>query len=200
MAFGKAFKGFVDRAGRNLLELDRIVGTTIANGQRAAAERVVRELQKDGPSWSGEFSNSWEIRTASRTVQGTGSAGEPQPIRAPSVTGQEATAGQILRDPILTISNFSPHALEAIDAIEHDKEYYARRLTPTPQTSLGLSKWTTTPEGRANSSVRGQIGGGDPNSSSSRTAPLDWFATYASAKLDRAVRIEMDSALRRRFE
>jgi hypothetical protein len=28
---------------------------------------------------------------------------------------------------------------------------------------------------------------------------MDWFATYASAKLDRAVRIEMDSALRRRF-
>ena len=86
MAFGKAFKGFVDRAGRDLRDLDRIAGTTIANGQRAAAERVVREMQKAGPSWSGEFSNSWEIRTASRTVRGTGSAGEPQPIRAPSVT------------------------------------------------------------------------------------------------------------------
>jgi hypothetical protein len=199
MAFGKAFKGFVDRAGRDLRDLDRIAGTTIANGQRAAAERVVREMQKAGPSWSGEFSNSWEIRTASRTVRGTGSAGEPQPIRAPSVTGQEAIAGQILKDPILTISNFSLHALEAIDAIEHSKEYYARRLTPTPQTALGLSKWTAATEGRANSSARGQIGGGDPNSISSRTAPMDWFATYASAKLDRAVRIEMDSALRRRF-
>jgi len=195
MARPGVFKGFKDL----IEDLDRVAGTSIANGQRAAAERVVREMQQAGPSWSGEFSNSWEIRTSSTVVQGTGAAGEPQPIRAPSVTGREVAVGKFSIDPLLTISNFSPHALEAIDAIEHSPEYYARRLTPTPQTALGLSKWTVTTEGRANSSARGQIGGGDPNSISSRTAPMDWFATYASAKLDRAVRIEMDSAMRRRF-
>jgi hypothetical protein len=190
----KGFKVLKDLAE----DLDRVAGTSIANGQRAAAERVVRELQQAGPSWSGQFSNSWEIRTASRTFQGTGAAGEPQLIRAPSVTGREATAGQILKDPILTISNFSPHALEAIDAVEHDRAYYARRKTATPQTALGRSKWKI--EGpRSNVSARGQTGGGTEGLNSSRTAPLDWFADYASAKLDRAVRIEMDSALRRRF-
>ena len=190
----KGFKVLKDLAE----DLDRVAGTSIANGQRAAAERVVRELQRAGPSWSGQFSNSWEIRTASRTVQGTGAAGEPQPIKAPSVTGREAAAGQILKDPILTISNFSPHALEAIDAVEHDRQYYARRKTATPQTALGLSKWKLDGP-RSNVSARGQTGGGSEGLNSSRTAPLDWFADYASAKLDRAVRIEMDSALRRRF-
>lgn len=179
-------------------DLDRVAGTSIANGQRAAAERVVRELQQAGPSWSGQFSNSWEIRTASRSFRGTGAAGEPQLIRAPSVTGREATAVQIFKDPLLTITNFAPHALEAIDAVEHDRAYYARRRTARPQTALGLSKWRIDGP-RNNVSARGQTGGGTEGVNSSRTAPLDWFADYASARLDRAVRIEMDSALRRRF-
>jgi hypothetical protein len=194
----RGFKGFIDAAGRNLVNLDKVVGTTIANGQRAAAERVVRELQKAGPSWSGEFSNSWQISTTSTTYKGTGAPGEPQPIRAPSVTGREATAAQIFKDPLLKITNFAPHALEAIDAIEHDRQYYARRKTPEPTTALGKSKWQVAGP-RANVSYRGEIGGGSEGGNSSRTAPLDWFATYASAKLDRAVKLEMDSALNRRF-
>jgi hypothetical protein len=194
----RGFKGFIDAAGRNLVNLDKVVGTTIANGQRAAAERVVRELQKAGPNWSGEFSNSWQISTTSTTYKGTGAPGEPQPIRAPSVTGREATAAQIFKDPLLKITNFAPHALEAIDAIEHDRQYYARRKTPEPTTALGKSKWQVAGP-RANVSYRGEIGGGSEGGNSSRTAPLDWFATYASAKLDRAVKLEMDSALKRRF-
>jgi len=194
----RGFKGFIDAAGRNLVNLDKIVGTTIANGQRAAAERVVRELQKEGPNWSGEFSNSWQISTTSTTYKGTGAPGEPQAVRAPSVTGREATAGQILKEPLLKITNFAPHALEAIDAVEHDRQYYARRKTPEPTTSLGQSKWQVTGP-RSNVSARGDIGGGTEGSNSSRTAPLDWFAAYASAKLDRAVKLEMDSALKRRF-
>jgi hypothetical protein len=198
MAFGRAFKGFVDRTGRNLVDLDKIVGTTIANGQRAAAERIVRELQQAGPSWSGQFSNSWQISTASTVSKGTGGAGEPQPIKAPVVTGREATAGQIFKDPILKITNFAPHALEALDAVEHDRQYYARRKTAEPQTALGRSKWELAAPRRP-VSARGEIGGGTEGTNSSRTAPLDWFANYASAKLDRAVKIEMDSVLRRRF-
>ena len=194
----RGFKGFIDATGRNLVNLDKVVGTTIANGQRAAAERIVREIQKAGPSWSGEFSNSWQISTTSTTYKGTGAPGEPQPIRAPSVTGREATAAQIFKDPLLTITNFAPHALEAIDAVEHDRQYYARRKTAQPTTQLGLSKWK--PDGpRSQVSYRGQTGGGSEGGNSSRTAPLDWFARYASAQLDRAIEIEMDSALNRRF-
>ena len=194
----RGFKGFIDATGRNLVNLDKVFGTSVANGQRAAAERVVRELQKAGPSWSGEFSNSWQISTTSTTYKGTGAPGEPQAIRAPSVTGREATAAQIFKDPLLKITNFAPHALEAIDAVEHDRQYYARRKTPEPTTALGQSKWQVTGP-RNNVSARGAIGGGTEGSNSSRTAPLDWFATYASAKLDRAVKLEMDSAIQRRF-
>jgi len=185
--------------GKLLKELDRVAATTVYNGPRAASERVVRELQKAGPSWSGEFSNSWQIATPSTTVRGSGTPGEPKSLVAPTLTGREVTKSFLLKDSVVfRITNFAPHALEAIDAVEHDRQYYARRKTAEPQTALGRSKWeVTTP--RKNVSARGAIGGGAEGTNSSRTAPLDWFATYASANLGRAVQLEMDSAIRRRF-
>ena len=185
--------------GKLLKELDRVAATTVYNGPRAAAERVVRELQQAGPSWSGEFSNSWQINTPSTTVRGTGGPGEPRSITAPTLTGREVTKSFLLKDSVVfRITNFAPHALEAIDAIQHDRQYYARRATPEPQTALGRSKWQLDTS-RKNSSFRGEIGGGTAGKNSSRTAPLDWFATYASSNLGRAVQLEMDSAIRRRF-
>lgn len=193
-----AKKGFFQR-GMNLLdELDRIAATTIYNGPKRAAERVVRELQQAGPSWTGKFSNSWQIQTPTRLVKGTGQPGEPKPLSTPSLRGREVSKSFGSKDSVVfTISNFSPHTLEAIDAVEHDRTYW-RRPTPEPTTQLGKSKWEVAGP-RADVSYRGQIGGGNEGNNSSRTAPLDWFATYASAQLDRAIQIEMDSAIQRRF-
>lgn len=195
-----AKKGGFFQKGINLLdELDRIAATTVYNGPKRAAERIVAELQQAGPSWSGKFSNSWQIQTPTRLVKGAGQPGEPKQLSTPSLRGREVTASFLTKSSVVfTISNFSPHALEAIDAIEHDRTYYARRLTAEPTTQLGLSKWEVAGP-RSDSSYRGQIGGGKEGSKSSRTAPLDWFATYASAQLDRAIKIEMDSAIQRRF-
>jgi hypothetical protein len=194
-----AKKGFFQR-GINLFdELDRIAATTVYNGPKRAAERIVSELQQAGPSWSGRFSNSWQIQTPTRLVKGTGQPGEPRLLTTPSLRGREVTTSFLTKNSVVfTISNFSPHALEAIDAVQHDRAYYARRKTAEPTTQLGLSKWEVTGS-RGDTSYRGQIGGGNQGSNSSRTAPLDWFATYASAQLDRAIKIEMDSAIQRRF-
>jgi hypothetical protein len=52
-----------------LEELDRVFATTLFNGPKAAAERVVRDLQQAGPSWTGKFSNSWQIETPTNTVK-----------------------------------------------------------------------------------------------------------------------------------
>jgi hypothetical protein len=193
-----AKKGFFQR-GMNLLdELDRIAATTVYNGPKRAAERVVQELQQAGPSWTGRFSNSWQIQTPTRLVKGTGQPGEPVPLSTPSLRGREVSKSFISKDSVVfTISNFSPHTLEAIDAVEHDRTYW-RRPTPEPTTQLGKRKWEVSGP-RANVSYRGQIGGGREGSNSSRTADLDWFAAYASAQLDRAIQIEMDSAINRRF-
>ena len=193
-----AKKGFFQR-GMNLLdELDRIAATTIYNGPKRAAERIVAELQQAGPSWTGKFSNSWQIQTPTRLVKGTGQPGEPKPLSTPSLRGREVSRSFISKNSVVfTISNFSPHTLEAIDAVEHDRSYW-KRPTPEPTTQLGLSKWEVAGP-RADVSYRGQIGGGNEGNNSSRTAPLDWFARFASAQLDRAIKIEMDSAIQRRF-
>jgi hypothetical protein len=194
-----AKKGFFQR-GINLLdELDRIAATTVYNGPKRAAERIVSQLQQAGPSWSGTFSNSWQIQTPTRLVKGTGQPGEPRLLTTPSLRGREVTRSFLTKNSVIfTISNSSAHALEAIDAVQHDRSYYARRKTAEPTTQLGLSKWEVTGS-RSDTSYRGQIGGGNQGSTSSRTAPLDWFATYASSQLDRAIKIEMDSAINRRF-
>jgi hypothetical protein len=194
-----ARKGFW-QGGVNLIqELDRVAATTVYNGPKRVAERIVREMQQAGPNWSGEFSNSWQIETPTTTVRGTGKRGEPQPIYAPVLTGQQVTKSFLTKDSVVfRITNFAPHALEAIDAVQHDRRYYARRLTPQPTTTLGRQKWEIFGP-RSVSSYRGQTGGGSGLSNSSRTAPLDWFATYASSNLGRAVQLEMDSAISRRF-
>jgi hypothetical protein len=73
--------------------------------------------------------------------------------------------------------------------VEHDRQYYARRKTPEPTTSLGKVSGKLRAHVTDVSPIGCQIGGGNEGSNSSRTAPLDWFATYASAKLDRAVKL-----------
>lgn len=178
-----------------LKELDRVAATTVFNGPKAAAERTVRELQQEGPSWTGKFSNSWQIESplgASGSSKGDGQPGEPRPIYSPALTGQQVVKSILKKDKVtFTISNFSSYAPEATDLIE--SAFIRPPGQPMPQTQLGLRKFREGDGGRQQPSYRGYLGGGDPNRESSATADLDWFATYVEGgKLDRAVKIEMD--------
>jgi hypothetical protein len=180
-------------------------------GAIKAAERTVDELQKEGPSWTGRFSNSWQIKgPQGQLVKGDGGPGDPRPLRfiEGPFTGPQAVATlfrtNIFKDKVVfTVSNFSPHAAEAIDAVEHDRNYYERGwgISPDgPETSQGRANFDFVDSGRKRSSTRGDIGGGDLNSMSSRTAPLDWYATFVEGgRIDKAIKIEMDAALRRKF-
>lgn len=176
-------------------ELDRVAATTVFNGPKAAAERTVRELQQEGPSWSGKFSNSWEIESPLGGVgssKGDGNVGEPRPIFTPAVTGKQVTKSLLTKDKVVfTVSNFSAYAAEATDLVE---SAFIRPIgEPFPQTQLGRRKFREGDGGRQQPSYRGYVGGGNPDSESSATADLDWFASYVEGgKLDRAVKIEMD--------
>ena len=201
-------KGF----GKVFRQIDRDFASATLIGAIKAAEGTVADLQKDGPSWSGTFGNSWQIAgPQGQKIKGSGLPGEAKPLKFKEgpFTGPQATATlvrtNLLKDKVVfTISNFAPHAAKAIDAIEQDKIMYPRgwQLYPDgPNTGQGRSNEEIATSGRKNSSVRGDIGGGDPNSTSMRTAPLDWYATYAEGgRLDRRIKIEMDSALRRAFK
>ena len=172
-------------------ELDKVQSAVTAFGPIRAAHRTVRELQREGPSWTGRFSNSWQVETPDgRSFKGSGRPGEPQPLPIPLLTGRQTIRAAIAKDrAVFTISNFSPYVAEATDLVESG----FLRPTARPETALGRSKFRQGDGGRTLPSYRGSIGGGDPDGESGATADLDWFATYVEGgKLDRAVRIEMD--------
>lgn len=197
-----ARKGFW-QGGKELgKELDRVAASAVLIGPIAAAERIVREVQQAGPSWTGKFSNSWQIEgPQGQSVKGDGQPGEPRLVQFTTTpfTGRQAAATlfrtTVLKDKVVfKVSNFSTYAAEATDEIQ--STFIRPKDAPVPQTQLGLSKWEEQTTTRLRNTYRGQTGGGRPNGSASRTAPLDWLATYASAGLNRAIKIEMDAALR----
>ena len=197
-----ARKGFWQGGKEIGKELDRVAASAVLIGPIAAAERIVREVQQAGPSWTGKFSNSWQIEgPQGQAVKGDGQPGEPRPVQFTTApfTGRQAAATllrtNVLKDRVVfKISNFSKYAAEATDEVQ--STFIRPKDAPVPQTQLGLSKWEEQTTTRLRNTYRGQTGGGRPNGSASRTAPLDWLATYASAGLNRAVKIEMDAALR----
>jgi hypothetical protein len=182
-----AKNGFWDAAKK----LDMVAASLATFGPIRAAHRTVRDLQQEGPSWTGKFSNSWQVSTPDgRFFKGDGGEGEPRQLPIPALTGRQAVrAGFAIDRAVFTISNFSPYAAEATDLVESA----FIRPTPEPKTQLGRSKFRQGAGGREFPSYRGLIGTGDLDRESSATADLDWFAMYVEGgKLDRAVKIEMD--------
>lgn len=177
-------------------DLDMVGSSAVVNGPLSSARRIISELQQEGPSWSGRFSNSWKVETLDgRSYEGDGQKGEPRPVKIPLLTGRQAFKTVFNKDKVVyKISNFSPWAGQATDFIEDRFS----RPTPQPETQLGLSKWELSGQRRPSKQhPRYDIFGGGTGDAS-RTAPKDWFTKYVTGgKLDRAITIEMDNMLRR---
>lgn len=170
-----------------------ILTGVLSMGIKRSAEDIVSDLQEAGPSWTGSFSNSYQIATSSGVTGGTGQPGEPRPVNALVLTGPELVSNGTK----YTISNTSEHADIALDlASRSDWERPGGR----PQTAKGKAAWaleSNTSDGRNNPSRRGEIGGGDTKGESSRTAPLDWYDNYIKGgKIDKTIKLQMDRAFR----
>jgi hypothetical protein len=166
----------------NLLkELDRVAATTVYNGPKRAAERVVRDLQERGPAWSGAFSNSWQIASPTGITGGTGAPGNPRPIYTPALSGQQVTRSILTKNKLVfTISNFAPHADIATDM---QPGFF---INPGTKPLKPIEK-----TGKRQQGIRGLLTGEGNNQ---RTAPMDWFSIYLKAgAIDRAIRVAMQS-------
>jgi hypothetical protein len=182
--------------------LDRLGSSLVVSGPARVARKTIRELQQEGPSWTGRFSNSWQLETDDgRLYRGDGGPGDPRDINIPVgvFTGRQNVRGVLpIKDrAIATISNFSDYAAQATDLEEgifiRD---WAEPPSDKPQTALGKSKFYEEDSGRKFPSFRGDPGGGNPLSVSGTTAELDWFADYVrGGRLDRTLRVEMDGLL-----
>ena len=149
-------------------------------GVAQSAQAVVKDLQELGPAWSGTFSNSWEIASASKVTSGTGATGAPQRLLAPILTVDEFKFKPELK---YYIANKAPHADVALDLVESSYRY------------PGFEPIKTAQRGERISGIRGDLSiGSGPNR---RTAPLDWYTTYVrGGSIDKRISTYMDQALR----
>ncbi len=121
-----ARKGFWQGGKEISEELDRAAASALLIGPIAAAERIVREVQQAGPSWTGKFSNSWQIEgPQGQLVKGDGQPGEPRPVEFTTApfTGPQAAATlfktNVLKEKIVfRVSNFSTYAAYATDEVQ----------------------------------------------------------------------------------
>jgi len=166
-----------------LKEVDRIAATTIYNGPKRAAERIVRELQERGPAWTGEFSNSWQIETPTGVKRGTGAPGNPVPVITPPLSGRQVTRSLLSKDKLVfTISNFSRHAGVATDV---EPGVF---INPGTEPLKPVSPEDT---GRRQKGIRGLLVG---NGGNQRTAPFNWFGIYLKGgQIDKTIEIAMRS-------
>ena len=150
-------------------------------GVAQSAQAVVKDLQELGPAWSGEFSNSWEIASASKVSSGSGSSGPPQRILAPILTVDEYKFKPEIK---YYIANKAPHADIALDLVESTYRY------------PGSEPIKKAERGNRVTGLRGDlsVNASGPNR---RTAPLDWYTTYLrGGAIDKKISTYMDQALR----
>lgn len=153
-------------------------------GVAQSAQGVVKDLQELGPSWSGEFANSWEIATESKVSSGTGATGAPQRLLAPILTPNEFKFKPVVK---YYIANKAQHADYALDLKEG--KFFPREEPKAPR-NVVLSG--SRPSG---DHKRGAVQPGDGLATSS--AELDWYTRYVQEKrLDKTISIYMDTALR----
>ena len=150
-------------------------------GVAQSAQAVVKDLQEQGPAWSGEFSNSWEIASASKVSSGTGAPGAPQRLLAPVLSVDEYKYKPEVK---YYIANKAPHADVALDLVESTYRY------------PGFEPIKKAEKGNRISGLRGDLSL-TSTGSNRRTAPLDWYTTYLrGGALDKRISIYMDQALR----
>jgi len=150
-------------------------------GVARSAENIVLQLQEQGPAWSGQFSNSWEIATASKVSSGTGASGEAQKLKAPILTVDEFKFKPEIK---YYIANKAPHADVALDLVESSYRY------------PGYEPIKKAERGERVSGLRGDLAV-NPTGPNRRTAPLDWYTTYLrGGAIDKTISLYMDQSLR----
>ena len=160
-------------------------------GVAQSAQGVVKELQELGPSWSGEFANSWEIASESKVTSGTGAPGAPQRLLAPILT-----PNQYKQKPEIKyfIANKAPHADYALDIREG--RFFPPDSQPERNSAAASGKLIRTGSRPSGDHKRGDLSGNGAGQGTS-SAELDWYTTYVrGGKIDKAISLYMDQALR----
>jgi len=184
-------------------EVNRYTATVLNKGVLPGVEEVVKELQFLGPSWTGVYSNSWQIQVGDEKSTGTRRPGEPKAVKAPKMNVKSIRLGRVSRDEIkIEIRNLRQKRIKgyAEDTIEgrfRRGKVRNKVIGIEPRTSLGKSKFEQVNQGRV-IGFRGDIGGGKDSGISSRTAELDWLPKYLKGgSLQQTIKLELNKGVKK---
>ena len=170
---------------------DRAAVNLLYEGRAKAAEAVITDLQKLGPIWTGQFSNSWRLNTSIGSKSGgSGQKGQPVPVKAPSLSGADVR-NKLLGSPF-SVDNTANYAGIATD--KETGKFINPNEKPLNQdrVSYGNRSRGFRGEPYPNAGSKGIEG---PNRA---TAPLDWFENYLKGGgVDKAVEKAMNKAAKR---
>ena len=141
-------RGFLNEIGRLANKLDEFAGAAVNAGVALAAKRIVDDLQKAGPSWTGDFKNNWVVAIGDTDIPATVPRRFPIPV-----TPLNTPSKPIIVPPLP--AKFSINKIKY--TIGNRAEYRAIALDLDP--------------GQVRTSLKG---GRQPRN----TAPKDWFTTY----------------------
>ena len=194
------FFGSLDKKWQQIENIDKTIAAFFLSGAQGAAMQVVDDLQERGPSWTGKFSNSWQIETRTPGLEwrGTMQAGEPvSPFQdgsgGPKVTMRDARDVLEKGKVAFRVSNVSP--------VNNSGQQYAEFATDRkegvfsgkwagsePQTQKGRANWESANTKRKIPDMRGNIGSGTEEGFSSRTAEEDRFDRYINEEMTDTIR------------
>ena len=167
------------------------------NGALVGAEGAVKLLQFEGPSWTGRYSNSWQIRVGNRKSTGTRNPGNPKPIKAPKMTVKtikEAQKKGFIEVAISNLARSAPYAEDRKLGRFRRGRAGTKVIGNEPRTALGKSKFKQSGSGRKSRlTMRKDIGGGTPGVLSGTTAQpnVDWLkTTLKGGKLKQLLKLE----------
>ena len=198
------FFGSLGKKWQQIENIDKTIAAFFLSGAQGAAMKVVDDLQKKGPSWTGKFSNSWQIETRTPGLEwrGTMQAGDAvspfdDKSGGPKVTMRDARDVLEKGRVAFRVSNVSPvnnsgqqYAEFATDRKEG--EFSGKWDGSKPQTTKGLKEWNKSSNQadtkRKIPDMRGNIGSGTEEGFSSRTAEEDWFDRYIKEEMTDTIR------------
>ena len=177
-------------------ELTNFAAAIVNQGMGGAAERTVRTLQLLGPSWTGLYSNSWQIKILDKKSTGTRRRGEAKPIKSPKINyRRNLRQAKTVKCAIVNLARSRGYAQD--ERLGRFKRGIAggKNIGNQPFTQQGQANLRFEDTSRLNPGYRGDIGG-TPGGFSSATAPLDWFQTYtAGGRFKSDVALEVNNTI-----
>lgn len=200
--------GFFGKKIQAIKNIDQTIAAFFLSSAQGSAMQIVKDLQDEGPSWTGKFSNSWQIETRTPGLEWRGTMQEGEAVSpfddgsgGPKVTMRDARDVLEKGKIAFRVSNVSP--------VNNSGQQYAEFATDRkegmfsgkwagiePKTQKGKESRETAKTKRNIPDKRGNIGSGTKEGLSSRTAEEDWFDRYINEKMTDTIKKTVNLTLK----